>query len=383
MFNREKFDAAFESDGGYFDIDSLIPGSKIDQMLTGLTNRLNDFQNQDSRRPFIHFALIQNPYLMAKCSLYKGEYFIGISIGSMVILDQIFSCMLANGTIFPEIGNSSIEENEIRFFNAEILNSEILMDESPDSIIVPKDLERMNFATQLMYAAAEFLLMHECGHINCGHLGLLSEFSSNPILSESIKVAPADGLKAIDRQTLESDADCFAMTQMLIKNTRLHKEVTDLQAINPYFYKTEDLTCLYTYFAVYTMFRLFGGTVPDSSTFDRLTHPPAGVRQFNLASQINTWYQPKVPKIASEIHARNLGIIAVMVENSMNLISRDLLKPNALISSLSKESMVLTKDMIKNWIQLRPRLLKHAFVNLAAIQPDFGDHPDFFKYANT
>lgn len=140
---------------------------------------------------------------------------------------------------------------------------------------------RPRLARALFDVAADFLLMHQLGHLRNGHVALLHERAGQRPFRE-LPYDPADKFEIPEAQALEFDADGFAIQKTF-------ERVYDL---NPFAEFTGGLmrdhrlaedgahtaSWYFAWFAVYSVFRLFDEAMEISEIPLRM-QPPAALRQ--------------------------------------------------------------------------------------------------------
>lgn len=123
--------------------------------------------------------------------------FIGMSIGYPIILANNFFALLAHPEFLPEVGNASSEYGwgsvsvlpETRSANQlELPPSDDL--QGVGFFRLPRDPDRMRYATEMTLDALTFLLYHEIAHIFRGHLYVHKQATGFSFLDESESVLP-------------------------------------------------------------------------------------------------------------------------------------------------------------------------------------------------
>ncbi len=140
---------------------------------------------------------------------------------------------------------------------------------------------RPRLARALFDVAADFLLMHEVGHIRNGHVALLQQRAGARPFRE-LPYEEADKLEIPEAQALEFDADGFAIQKVF---ERVQKENPFIEFSKGLFKDhrlAEDgvhtASWYFSWFAVYSVFRLFDEAMEISEIPLRM-QPPAALRQ--------------------------------------------------------------------------------------------------------
>jgi hypothetical protein len=136
---------------------------------------------------------------------------IGINFGVAHVICNLFRAMLGHRAILVGIGDCRGEEAHSSY----IPETAIVDVNHFSPVKVPTDLIRARFARQLSYCAFHFIFLHEFAHLFHGHIDWLCRNTSFRRLGE-IGATTIPGLKPIDLQTIEMDADAFAITDLLM-----------------------------------------------------------------------------------------------------------------------------------------------------------------------
>jgi hypothetical protein len=146
---------------------------------------------------------------------------------------------------------------------------------------------RRKLAVAMFDTALDFMLKHEVAHLWNGHVELLHTKQKSEPFQEMRLVDGGLDISAV--QTLEYDADAFAVQQAFARAYRL----------NPFAEFSEGLlrdhkipldgersaTWYFTWFAIYASFRLFDESC-EAADLPLWTHPPAALRQACLVSSV-------------------------------------------------------------------------------------------------
>jgi hypothetical protein len=183
--------------------------------------------------------------------------FIGIHFGTISLVSAIFTRMLSNPNILPDVGNTSLETNAgyTHFIPAQ----EDLTHFSPCR---PACRVRSAFSKHLTLTGLDFIFGHEITHITNGHLGIINQ-TRHP---DSEKRRPA--LSSLENQAIELDADVGAtewtlLFTELVRNSRPNLPVEGDAPLGiswREFYATELNTVGFCFMASYLTLRM---TSPD------------------------------------------------------------------------------------------------------------------------
>jgi len=157
----------------------------------------------------------------------------------------------------------------------------------PDKPVNTEIEIRRKLAVALFDTALDFMLKHEVAHLWNGHVELLHTKQGNAPFQEMRLVD--GGLDISTVQTLEYDADAFAIQQAFARAYRLNP----FEEYSEGFLKdhkvpldgTHSTTWYFTWFAIYASFRLFDESC-EAADLPQWTHPPAALRQACLVSSV-------------------------------------------------------------------------------------------------
>jgi hypothetical protein len=290
----DAFNKVFHKRGRYFDVKSLNSFLESDNTPDELSEfmgyvlelgreLIDVHQRRYKDLPKIHLAYLDNQNLGAivdKNMVTKG-YLIGLYLGTIPVLWELFSKMLTNPELFTWIGNISQEE-AIKVNNPFITNWQVLLEfleNYPEIRVKPNDQDRIVFVQNLVIMAVYSIILHEIGHIVRGHVDYLKSLpsfkSSLPLTDESAQASESSPFLDYERQALEADADHFASFHGV--QTAFH-----IGGGND---KTAFKRALEVWsFAVASTFRLFS-LIPYTpiEKAARLDHPAASLRMLLLS----------------------------------------------------------------------------------------------------
>lgn len=151
----------------------------------------------------VHFDYVENFEVNAFAFESDNLDFVGVYVGAIVTIYSFFGSLLAYPRFLMSVGNPLAEEE----WKSETFDPRQLYRQ-------PKDAARRSFAHLIATIAIDFLFAHEIGHLMNGHVKFIGKRKGLPFLAEfdSTHKAPAEYLT---RQTLEMDADSFAVGQGL------------------------------------------------------------------------------------------------------------------------------------------------------------------------
>src|SRR5580692_800884 len=123
---------------------------------------------------------------------------IAVNSGALAILIAMYQCILASPKILPWIGDPE----------KEVTPSPISWAGFVAPAIIPNDPIRRAYALFLVVMAFDFMVRHELAHLRNGHVDLLNAEAG---LSMLLEISDDTSIiSALDFQTMEMDADCYA-----------------------------------------------------------------------------------------------------------------------------------------------------------------------------
>lgn len=202
------------------------------------------------------------------------------------VLWSFFNAMMENRQIFPWIDEPDVLRGAAPPLALAPKGDLFFINETSPGEAIGAPI-RQRLARALFDVAADFLLMHELGHLRNGHVALLQQRAGVRPYRE-FPYDAADRLEIPEAEAMEFDADGFAIQKVF---ERVHRE-------NPFAEFTEGLlhdhrlatdgaytaSWYFAWFAVYSAFRLFDEALEISETPHM--QPPAALRQACLLPTI-------------------------------------------------------------------------------------------------
>lgn len=136
-----------------------------------------------------------------------------------------------------------------------------------------------------------FVVEHEFAHISNGHVKYHNSLTSLNGLPE-IDRSTVEGLTPLDFQTFEMDADSCAMTRTIMW-------AINIVGVLPLFIRKKSFGSLLidyesavrnSFFACSVLFRIFADLQGESNSIDKLTHPPARIRQIYTSGVVEVMF---------------------------------------------------------------------------------------------
>ncbi|MBP7252751.1 MAG: hypothetical protein KBA75_04630 [Alphaproteobacteria bacterium] len=224
--------------------------------------------------------------------------FVGIHVGTILTLQDIFGRILSHPENFPDLGDASKEastRSHIPFLFTNFL-------EQGHSYCTPLDRTRHHFAGILFYNALNYLIFHEIGHLIAGHAEFKRSLNNN---DHSIATA-SSGFSNLTSQALEMDADCFAIYCAINEAYRARDGMRNFLAMNPrpkapmdteaqkageYSLRSNKSLVQGVCFSVYVFFRIFDCQCWDLVNPTQYTHPQPPIRQHWIIQTIENLFR--------------------------------------------------------------------------------------------
>ena len=368
MTDIQQFNECFKLKGGHFNCQSTVIPEVLESLLNSCRNDLISIQKDRPELPEVYLDFIDNTSLNACVSKMNGRYFIGLNIGTYILLSDLFFRMLSSKNILTEYGDISKENDALKLINAQITDINILfLSKDPDEKIAPKCEIRYHLAHLLTIFAIKFLVIHEYGHIIFGHLDYQNIKTKNCYWNEISYEENEEKLDPLISQTLEMDADCYGVNkgiEMLIHYSENNNGLIDELK---YFLSPLESSLSLWLFSIYSMFRLFGFKNKDISKLKTSFHPLTGIRQHIVFITAHTIFQNNQYKeLLSKIPELEVSTIK-SVEKAFEEISMQEYDIEAIKIAFKKESQEHILLLLRNWNKVRPELEKFATGKLAPL----------------
>lgn len=204
----------------------------------------------------LKFSFLNNESVNASASIMSSYDYMLLNVGTITRLFEYFFSAFSSKVMFPHIGVPHIEhgieiKSQFDFKKKQILFTDM-----------PKDEARKTVAEYTTLFVIRYIIAHELGHLLNGHLYLVNSLYSvskiEMILKYKIFSLSKGNLTdyALDRRTLEMDADAFAasisisnLTGIILNKNQFQNFLNSLE--NPL-----QIFELWT-FAVHSIFMMF------------------------------------------------------------------------------------------------------------------------------
>ena len=161
---------------------------------------------KNSRPMRLNVGLIDRSDLNAWAISSPTTDYIGLHSGLMHALKSISRALMSHSFILPNVG----EPSTVRKVVFPIAATAIPWGPQIAVVAPLEDAKREHLASCLAALCVAFIFYHEFGHIYNGHTDWLSEHRGISLISE-FKIPSRERFVGLTRQTLERDADLFAV----------------------------------------------------------------------------------------------------------------------------------------------------------------------------
>lgn len=203
------FDTGF-TDLSYFNITKVYTEKIYENAVNAPSNT-----NAKIKTKGLKFQFVEDSEVNA-CAFLRDNYdYMRINTGTLVTIYSLLHSAFSNPNVFPNIGDARKETGcQVNgFFDSQ--KKQILFDS------VPIDENRKMISEFASLLATRFIAMHELGHLLNGHTHYIGTLKSNYYIEMIVKEKLSkisnkiDISYALDRRTMEMDADAFAATNSM------------------------------------------------------------------------------------------------------------------------------------------------------------------------
>ncbi|HEX5355532.1 MAG TPA: hypothetical protein VFW93_04920, partial [Aquabacterium sp.] len=280
--------------GGLFISNSANPNDAIftasKSRLSGhITYTLNHLYTSKTRT--IKYGLIRsgdiNAFAYASSEPNVPLDFIGVNLGALFTLLNVFFRILSHPSNFPEVGDARLENGDgapLPWITTNVVSADI-------PYVPPRCPIRARFALELTFCALDFLFFHEISHLRHGHIEFIREKLKANSITEAMETEDDPSASEI-RQALEIDADCGATLHSLNRAFlafRAHNQARDSfseleWAIVKHAYGSNALATRSICFSAYILFRIFNVGSWRIDLQPKLTHPLPPFRAYAVGA---------------------------------------------------------------------------------------------------
>ena len=167
MTDAEIFNREMKRFGGR--LDRRIPaGTPAESLYKEIEQAANGMilsaRSHVPRLPEIHFDFIHNGEINAYTFKSEGRYFVGVTTGTLYMLQVVLSRMVAEPGLFLTYGNPNDEADDLPPLKGYVPHAQKMCDAGL-RLVLPRTLVRHQCASYFFFNAFFFLLGHEIAHI--------------------------------------------------------------------------------------------------------------------------------------------------------------------------------------------------------------------------
>lgn len=246
--NQEIFSDPFTEYGGILPKEQYT--AELEFWLENFNYSFSDFF-LNKNQPKIIIEFINNSEVNACVSKVQESYVIGIYLGFIYVVNDLFFRMLSSPNVLVKYGNSSMEQVR-KIYNAQITDSGILyLAKHNDKRNNPLDDVRHRIAIVLSIFCFNHLVLHEYAHIALGHVDYEKINDQNIHFENQVQNQNSE-LDYLFRHNCELDADAYATNLLL--HALFSEDYTGSgvnEIIKPYLRNVADRIFLWN-FAIYS-----------------------------------------------------------------------------------------------------------------------------------
>lgn len=358
--DKEIFDSVFKKRGGRLELDDPDIHSILKRHVQYCYAIIDTMKPRYPKTPHIYIDFIDNLSFNACVAKFKDKYFIGINFGAYVLIKDLFYKILSSKYTFKNIGNSDIESAEDVKMNIFLGEGGITFDATAYTYAVPKDKVRMEYSHVLSSIVLDYIFLHELGHILRGHVDYVLETTGVTEWAEIFhsaeiknKIAPSFS------QTLEMDADSFSINNILLLVKVFKERVKNEPVSISETYKEiilndqQYVDCMV--FSLYTLFKIFGFANDLNDKYR--SHPTPITRVILILTNI-----AQLIMKGDNFSEAAGSFLKIIGEAELCFSKVSYQKTDAVeLEQNWKASAPVASEIINNWNNVRPFLLKHAY----------------------
>ena len=225
--------------------------------------------------PNIHFGFVSDGNVNAFAFKSDDRYFIGLTTGTVFMLELVIMRMLSNGQLFPDVGNPGDEAENLPPLSSYLAKAEEMFKQGHISA-PPKSQSRHAYAVFLLDHALRFLVGHEIAHVTLGHVDYMDSKTGAGLIAE-LGWNESDASGVIERQCLEAQADTRSVFSTIASLKLTHEALVKPAWLDSPW--NESQLIFDWAFAMNSLFRVFGDVRFDSSQLATNSYPPLPIRR--------------------------------------------------------------------------------------------------------
>ena len=308
------------------------------------------------KRADIYFELVATDEFKAFAFEEGDDEYVAVSFGVPLLFYEVFCFLFANPEILAFVGNAQAE-----VFSD--LHLERLSLSFPNWYrgglcgITPKDNARRIFARHLAEVALWFILFHEIGHLRQGHVKLLRAMHENQTAYREL-----EDYQFLTRQTLEMDADSYAIYQIMLLASRMPTTEKLHPELAPFFASKKSCFLLYL-FAVSVTVRLQDDQQCDFMKPNQ-NHPPLPMRLMMWTS--TAFANNQILNLMSrEDFLETVNSASAEADKIAQIITGKPALNRGLLRATEPDANERATKFLQHWKVVRPHLLPFARSGIA------------------
>ena len=228
---------------------------------------------------------------------------------------------------------------------------------------VPLDKKRKIIAEYMSMFAIKFAILHEIGHLFDGHVFYHRSYNELIIEDKYTMTSQINSpISSLDYQTMEMDADAFAISRIIEEIIIMLQEDTLIKSV---LNNSNDIFTLFVY-SLHCFFKLIKDERKQSLDFKKSTHLPRWIREVINLDCAKTNIKYKAQNIISEYEFEDIIKNACLkAENQYNAITTQTIDKHEIIEQSSEEVLNHYNNITNNWKFLRIKLYPYARARLA------------------
>jgi len=269
--------------------------------------------------PDIYTEYVANAEFNAYAARYKEAYFIGFFAGLPNIVATVVNRMLADGRIFPDIGDPKEEAQDLPLLAGLAPNATRIF-ESNRHALAPKNGHRQIYPAHLCNLVFDFLAAHEMAHIVNGHAEYTEFKFTVPSIME-FGTIPATPEASLEAQAMELDADFTGALPMVTTVKRVVSQRSLLPQPLATRYKDPAYAIFDLAAAICIIFRLFNDNGITGVDLSKSSHPPSRLRQRMILNTMGNIIEERWDRSLYQVAEEHFSKAIAEVENAYEIIT--------------------------------------------------------------
>jgi hypothetical protein len=307
--------------------------------------------------PHVVFEFVDAPELNGVAIADNDRLFMGLNVGGVTLLLDLFYRLLAEPSVLKHIGDAQFEQTGRNIYplfgSAERLTAELTRRGLVLADIVPRDPLRKLTAEVMATYATGYLVGHELRHLIAGHRAYLNA-----------RRAAGDDRPTMSNQALEMDADAYAvdfgLRSVLHKVNHPDKWPGHWRAVFP---DHERALTIYL-FAICGMYRSTGFYEVARSEWEFQAYPPERTRMYCVPDRVIHRLMQWNEKDALREFFSASGRALADVERGISLITGEPESWDRVLDAVGTKAYEHLAEVMRTWNDILPELRKFSHVPL-------------------